>query len=99
MDDQLVSMTSRDGMIFRERSGQFFFPFYHPSIGEVLKNMYGAAEFSDDMVYRTRLIRAWQWSKGRALFIMLNPSTATEKKLDPTIRRCLGFAYQWGMGG
>jgi hypothetical protein len=98
MGDQLWSMTSKYGMIFRERPGQLFFPFYHPSIGEVLKNMYGAAEFSDDMVYRTRLIRAWQRSKGRVLFIMLNPSTATEEKLDPTIRRCLGFAYQWGMG-
>ena len=32
-------------------------------------------------------------------FIMLNPSTADENVLDPTLRRCMGFAGQWGYGG
>jgi hypothetical protein len=27
---------------------------------------------------------------------MLNPSTADENVLDPTVRRCLGFAMDWG---
>lgn len=30
------------------------------------------------------------------MFIGLNPSTADEKNDDPTIRRCIGFAQNWG---
>lgn len=33
-----------------------------------------------------------------AMFIGLNPSTADEKKDDPTIRRCMNFAKAWGYG-
>ena len=29
---------------------------------------------------------------------MLNPSTADETMLDPTIRRCLGYSKDWGYG-
>jgi hypothetical protein len=29
-------------------------------------------------------------------FVMLNPSTADETTDDPTIRRCIGFATDWG---
>ena len=30
------------------------------------------------------------------MFLMLNPSTANESKLDPTVTRCKGFAERWG---
>lgn len=32
----------------------------------------------------------------RAVFVMLNPSTADAFVLDPTIRRCVVFARRWG---
>lgn len=33
------------------------------------------------------------------MFIGLNPSTADEEICDPTIRRCVAFASDWGYGG
>jgi len=32
-------------------------------------------------------------------FVGLNPSTADEKLNDPTIRRCINFAKDWGFDG
>jgi hypothetical protein len=38
-----------------------------------------------------------RWGEGPAVnFIGLNPSTADEQEDDPTIRRCIGFARNWG---
>ena len=48
--------------------------------------------------YRYRLDRNWPGGDGsRAVWILLNPSTATETSNDPTIRRCVGFSQRWGV--
>lgn len=48
--------------------------------------------------FRYKLWRRWD-DRPMALFVMLNPSTADATQDDPTIRRCIGFARRWGMGG
>lgn len=55
------------------------------------------ATFGPDRVYRYRLWR--RWADGPTVcWVMLNPSTADEATLDPTIRRCVGFSRAWGYG-
>lgn len=62
------------------------------------------AEISECGRYRWWLRRSWQlWEngeyvtgKGVCCFVMLNPSTADGKQDDPTIRRCIRFAHDWG---
>lgn len=58
------------------------------------------AVFSDDRVYRYALHRSWEpcTKPGFVLWILLNPSTADEKVLDPTLRRCQHFTWTWGFG-
>lgn len=48
--------------------------------------------------YRYKLTRQVGPGNRTATFIMLNPSTADASNDDPTIRRCIGFARQWGCG-
>lgn len=49
--------------------------------------------------YRYCLWREWDMANPKyALFIGLNPSTADEMEDDPTIRRCVNYAKQWGYG-
>lgn len=57
------------------------------------------ALFSPCKRYRYTLTRIWDADKPPILFIGLNPSTADEKTNDPTIRRCMRYAYDWGGGG
>src|SRR5690606_14314462 len=57
------------------------------------------AEFSACGTYRYRLWRIWDTDKPLLLWIMLNPSTADDKQLDPTCARCQKWAQTWGYGG
>ena len=58
-----------------------------------------SATFSNCRKYRYALSRSWDDKKKIVLFIGLNPSTADEKKDDPTICRCINYAQSWGYGG
>ena len=56
------------------------------------------AIYSDREQYRYALTRTWDESGGRVLFLMLNPSTATEVQNDPTVERCERRARALGFG-
>lgn len=49
--------------------------------------------------YRYELTRVWDAARPQLSWIMLNPSTATATRDDPTIRRVVGFSRDWGFGG
>jgi len=55
------------------------------------------AVYSDCERYRYLLTRVWAPGP-RALFVMLNPSTATEVQNDPTVERCERRARALGFG-
>ena len=69
------------------------------------------ATFSADRQFRYGLWRTWKKDAlkgfkqgsfshaGFVLWIMLNPSTADEHVLDPTLRRCEGYSLEWGFDG
>jgi hypothetical protein len=56
------------------------------------------AVYSDCERYRYLLTRVWDPAGPRALFVMLNPSTATEVQNDPTVERCERRARTLGFG-
>ena len=57
------------------------------------------ANFSRCRRYRYTLWRRWDPEGPLVMIIGLNPSTADARQDDPTIRRCIGFARDWGYGG
>lgn len=56
------------------------------------------AHFSRCRRFRYALWRQWDAAGPQLMFIGLNPSTADAKRDDPTIRRCIRFARDWGYG-
>jgi hypothetical protein len=61
--------------------------------------MNNACVFSPCRTFRYRLdhvIREVRVEPRRIMWIGLNPSTADERQLDPTLRRIRGFSEDWG---
>ena len=56
------------------------------------------AKFSRCRRWRYLLWRCWDEAKPVANFLMLNPSTADEFKLDPSCTRARNYAERWGFG-
>ncbi|RPE64873.1 hypothetical protein EDD53_2638 [Pacificibacter maritimus] len=56
------------------------------------------AYYSDCESYRYALTREWDPAGRKVLFVMLNPSTATEIQNDPTVERCERRARSLGFG-
>jgi hypothetical protein len=56
------------------------------------------AIYSPCEAYRYELTRVWDRAGQKALFVMLNPSTATEVQNDPTVERCERRARALGFG-
>ena len=56
------------------------------------------AVYSQCEAYRYLLTRVWNPDGRKALFVMLNPSTATEFQNDPTVERCERRARALGFG-
>ncbi|MCA0207070.1 DUF1643 domain-containing protein [Pararhodobacter sp.] len=56
------------------------------------------AVYSPCEAYRYTLTRTWDPAGGKVLFVMLNPSTATEVQNDPTVERCERRARALGFG-
>lgn len=54
------------------------------------------AIYSPCRQYRYVLHRRWGEADRAIMFIMLNPSTATEQVDDPTVRKCRTYASRWG---
>jgi len=79
----MTKLTSIDTMITR----------HHQKGDAASVAVYSACES-----YRYLLTRTWDASGPRALFVMLNPSTATEVQNDPTVERCERRSRALGFG-
>lgn len=56
------------------------------------------AKFSACRRWRYLLWRRWDAARPAANFLMLNPSTADELRLDPSCTRARDYAERWGFG-
>ena len=62
----------------------------------VVDGFKSTAVFSDCFNFRYSITRVWDHSGSKLLYILLNPSIATEAISDPTITRCQARALRLG---
>jgi hypothetical protein len=67
--------------------------------GILSKYIDAGASFDEKRIYRYALWRRWSTQGDLLLWVMLNPSTADEHVLDPTLRKVEGFSRRRGFGG
>ena len=66
----------------------------HHTCGDTVSS----ATYSACTCYRYTLRRTWNTRLPRVAFVMLNPSTATERQNDPSVARCERRAHALGFG-
>ena len=77
-----------------------FRPVFYPGVLDLdIAITPSGAQFSRCRRWRYLLWRRWDEAKPVANFLMLNPSTADELKLDPSCTRARNYAERWGYGG
>lgn len=52
--------------------------------------------FDETKTYRYLLTCSWGAGEGTVTFVMLNPSIGDEERCNPTMKRCVDFARDWG---
>ncbi|AQQ52180.1 DUF1643 domain-containing protein [Planococcus lenghuensis] len=52
--------------------------------------------FDETKTYRYLLACSWEQGEGTVTFVMLNPSIGDEERCNPTMKRCVDFARDWG---
>lgn len=57
------------------------------------------ATFTQGGKHRIHLSRIWDEPKGLAFYCGLNPSKAGKRHDDMTVKKGVGFAARWGLGG
>lgn len=67
--------------------------------GALFHDWQTGADFDFSRNYRRTLWRRWNFGAKMAVFIMLNPSTADETIVDPTVLKCCQWVRACGYGG
>ena len=67
--------------------------------GALFNDWQTGAQFDSTRKYRYSLWRRWNPNAKMAAFVMLNPSTADENIVDPTVLKCCQWVRAWGYGG
>lgn len=57
------------------------------------------SHFSACQDYRYAFLQEWDATLPKVMFIGLNPTQMDDNQSNPTLKRCINFAKDWGYGG